>query len=91
VAAGGTEEVCAICFQALDLYWRSPGSGGLWYKSKQLRKTIWRTVAAIGAEEVCAKTKGCEECQPGRVLLHLRVEVQSVGVMFVVWGLGFRG
>jgi len=26
--------------QALDLYWRSPESGGLWYKSRRLEKTI---------------------------------------------------
>ena len=28
-------------FLALDLYWRSLESGGMWYTSKRLRKTIW--------------------------------------------------
>jgi len=27
-------------YQILDLYWRLPGSGGLWYKSGQLKLTI---------------------------------------------------
>jgi len=27
-------------FQVLDLYWRSPESGGFWYSSGQLKKTI---------------------------------------------------
>ena len=27
-------------FEVLDLYWRSPESGGLWYKSRQLKETI---------------------------------------------------
>ena len=27
-------------FQGLDLQWRSPESGGLWYTSRQLKKTI---------------------------------------------------
>jgi hypothetical protein len=26
-------------FQVLDLHWRSPESGGLWYTSRQLEKT----------------------------------------------------
>ena len=26
--------------QVLDLYWRSPESGGVWYRSRQLRRTI---------------------------------------------------
>ena len=27
--------------QVLDLYWSSPESGDLWYKSRQSKKTIW--------------------------------------------------
>ena len=27
-------------FQVLDLYWHSPESGELWYKSRRLKKTI---------------------------------------------------
>ena len=27
-------------FEVLDVYWRSPESGGLWYKSRRLKKTI---------------------------------------------------
>jgi len=28
-------------FQLLDLYWRPPESGVLWYKPRQLKTTIW--------------------------------------------------
>ena len=28
-------------FQVLDMYWRSPESSDLWYKSRQLHKTIF--------------------------------------------------
>jgi len=27
--------------QVVDLYWRSPESGDVWHKSRQLKKTIW--------------------------------------------------
>ena len=27
-------------FQVLDSYWRSPESGNLWYKLRQLKKTV---------------------------------------------------
>ena len=29
----------------LDVYWRSPESGDLWYKSRQLKKMVWGLVA----------------------------------------------
>ena len=28
-------------FEDLDLYWRSPESGDLWYTSRQLKRTVW--------------------------------------------------
>ena len=34
-------------FGVLDLYWRAPESGDLWYKSKKLKKTL------------CSHCKGC--------------------------------
>jgi len=28
-------------FQVLDVHWRSPESGDVWYKSRLLKKSIW--------------------------------------------------
>ena len=36
-------------FQVLDLYWRSPESGTVWHKSRQLKRTIWYLVKKLAA------------------------------------------
>jgi len=37
-------------FQVLDLYWASPESGGMWYKSRQSKKTICSPDHAVGRQ-----------------------------------------
>ena len=67
-----------VLLEVLDLYWRLPESGGWWYTSRQLKKTIWcffagdvesRSGVLGGAQPL--RPSACQVCPPLEILYYM--------------------
>ena len=70
-------------FQILDVYWRSPESGDVWYKSRQLKKTVWYRDAGaleVGEAEFRKALRELRVRHRRHVLEELHVRVNALRI-----------